>query len=148
MRTVCSLTVLRCFQEVFHKAMELLREAWPPGWSGPAPVLKVKSARKGHSAGKHPVGCCLQGWRSVFTIGVSPHWHPQQVRCPWPMRAHGACILLSSNCWGGDQKDEGTGGKRNIMEAALWWDKESSSDSWQVCRQADRVVFACWMYVL
>jgi len=64
------------------------------------------------------------------------------------MRAHRACVLLPSNCWGADQEDEGTGERRNIMEAVLWWGEESSNDSLQICRQADLVVFACWMHVL
>lgn len=59
------------------------------------------------------------------------------------MRAHRARVLLPSNCWGADQEDEGTGERRNIMEAVLWWGEESSNDSLQICRQADLVVFAC-----
>jgi len=39
--------VLRHFQEAFHRATELLREAGPPGWSDPAPVLNVESAGEG-----------------------------------------------------------------------------------------------------
>lgn len=47
------------------------------------------------------------------------------------MRAHRARVLLPSNCWGADQEDEGTGERRNIMEAVLWWGEESSNDSLQ-----------------